>query len=69
MALEPELAAAAPAAPVGLSGLFSGLLHERLRGIPKPDDSVSVDSLVFTVGQVGRNRPTATRMRIRRRTD
>ncbi len=46
---------------------LSGLLHERLRDIPKPDDSVSVDSLEFTVEQVEKNRPT--RIRIRRRKD
>lgn len=41
---------------------LNGLLHEKLHDIPKPLDSIIVNSLKFTVEQVEKNRPTKIRI-------
>ncbi len=41
---------------------LNGLLHEKLHDIPKPSDSIILNSLKFTVEQVEKNRPTKIRI-------
>jgi len=41
---------------------LSGLLHEQLRDIPKPMDTITLNSLKFTVEKVEKNRPTKIRI-------
>jgi len=41
---------------------LSGLLHEKLQDIPKPMDTITLNSLKFTVEKVEKNRPTKIRI-------